>query len=444
MKRILLLIAVLTCGVCVLAQNNLVFEPVMLSIDSATGMYAAGETVNVYGKLTSDYDSELVCAVKVNGRVIQRPTPVELKKDTAIVVYSSSFADPAAVQVYVYPRTNDKKKASLGFIVEAEGLRPGFDVPEDLESFWASQLKSMRKRKIKSVLTPVDFPEKLKRFEKKCELYALEIKMHEGRPVHGYIAWPKNAKEGTLPLVINLHGAGMERSSMANALDWANRGHCISIDMNAHGYPDDESKEYYKELERGELKNYRNRKVVDHESFYFRLMYLRAIRAIDYATTLPLWDGQRIMTMGSSQGAGQAIAVAGIDKRVGAVYAGVPALTDIGGHLKGHRGGWPSYDKQMLKGDNIEAEMAVLPYYDCAVLIQQTEAKLWIEAGLIDTVCPPECVISAFNVAISPDKSLYTYPYRPHSAGKIDKRLAQEWRQTIHQPRLKEIVEWLK
>ena len=36
--------------------------------------------------------------------------------------------------------------------------------------------------------------------------------------------------------------------------------------------------QYYDKLAKGELKNYRNRKVTGHEDFYFRLMYLRMVR----------------------------------------------------------------------------------------------------------------------------------------------------------------------
>ena len=88
----------------------------------------------------------------------------------------------------------------------------------------------------------------------------------------------------------------------------------------------------------------------------------------------------------------------------------------------------------------------VLPQlsYDGAIMIQHTKAKLWIEAGLIDTVCPPECVIAAFNVAVSPDKTLYTFPYRPHSDSKIDARVRENWLGMIDRPRSNEVMEWLK
>ena len=443
MKRLVVFFVAVLCCVGAAAQNNLVYEPVVLTIDKADGQYALGETVNVYGQLMGDVAAELVCVVEANGKYIQRPVVVKLKKDEKTLVYSSSFDKPTAAQVYVFPKGNDKVKAAVGFVVDAQGFRPGFDDPKDFDKFWSKQLKEVRKCKMTPELTPAEFPDNAKRFEGKCELYALKVNMPEGRPVHAYIAWPKGAEKASLPIVIFLHGAGYSRSNAVNAARWASRG-VIAIDINAHGYPDDQPKEYYDNLAKGELKDYRTRMVTDHESFYFRLMYLRAVRAIDFATTLPIWDGKRIMTYGGSQGGAQSIAVAAIDKRVGAVYAYVPAVTDLAGHLQQHRGGWPGYDRQMKKKNNLEAEMAVLPYYDGAIMIQHTNAKLWIEAGLIDTVCPPECVLSAYNVAVSPDKTLYTFPYRPHSDSKIDKRVRDQWLEAIDDPRSKEIRAWLK
>lgn len=443
MKRFVVFFVAVLCCVGAAAQNNLVYEPVVLTIDKADGQYAIGETVNVYGQLKGNVAADLVCVVEANGKCIQRPVMVELNEDGKTLLFSSSFDKPTAAQVYVFPKGDENLKAAVGFVAGAEGFRPGFEAPKDFDKFWKKQLKTLRKCRMTPELTPAEFPEKAKRYESKCELYALTVNMPQGRPVHAYIAWPKNAQPSSLPIVICPHGAGYSRSNAVNAARWASKG-VIAIDLNAHGYPDDQPDEYYKSIGKGELKDYRSRKVTDHDSFYFRLMYLRAVRAIDYAATLPIWDGKRILAIGGSQGGAQSIAVAAIDKRVGAVCAHVPAVTDMAGHLHGHRGGWPYYDRQMKKKDNLDAEMAVLPYYDGAIMLQHTDAKLWIEAGLIDTVCPPECVIAAFNVAVSPDKKLYTFPYRPHSSSKIDSRFEDGWDDMIDDPRDEEIMQWLK
>ena len=118
MKRLVIFFTAMLCCLGVYAQNNLSFEPVLLTIDKADGLYAAGETVEVYGQLMGDTNYELVCEVEANGKVIQRPTPVELINDTTVLVYSASFEEPTAVQVYVYPNSSSvgtpKNSAILG------------------------------------------------------------------------------------------------------------------------------------------------------------------------------------------------------------------------------------------------------------------------------------------------------------------------------------------
>ena len=443
MRRIFLSVTLIFSFLAAFAQNNFVYEPVLLTIEKPDGRFAAGDTVKVYGILKADAPDDLQLEVETDGKIISPASPVTLKKEEKTLIYSGVFNKPTAALVSVYSRADKKQRAVVGFVVDEGGFRPGFDAPADFEAFWAKQLKTMRKCKMKGTMTPAGFPDNVKKYEGKCDLYAFEVNMHEGRDVHGYLAMPKNADPKSLPIMICLHGAGYSRSNASNAVKWAAEN-VIAIDMNAHGYPDDQPDEYYKELGEGELKDYRNRKVVDHKSFYFRLMYLRAVRALDFATTLPEWDGKKIMSYGSSQGGAQSIAVAAIDKRVGAVVAHVPAVTDLAGHLQNHRGGWPAYDRQMKKGDNLKAEMAVLPYYDGAVMIQHTKAKLWIEAGLIDNVCPSECVIGAFNSCPSTDKKLYTFPYRPHSPYKIDSRVKASWVKMIDKPRTEEMKEWFK
>ena len=134
MKKIIFLFAALACCVCTFAQNNLVFEPVLLTLDKTDGKYAVGEIVNVYGQITQDYEGDLVCVVESNGKILQRPLKVDLKKEKT-VIYTAAFDSPSAVQVYVFPKGNDSVKAAVGFVVDAGSFLPGFDDPKDFEKF---------------------------------------------------------------------------------------------------------------------------------------------------------------------------------------------------------------------------------------------------------------------------------------------------------------------
>lgn len=272
----------------------------------------------------------------------------------------------------------------------------------------------------------------------------IEIPMPEGNPVRAYLSYPTDAKSRSLPIIMFAHGAGVKghwcKSSVDKTISDARRGGgAIAIDINAHGMLNGQPQEYYDNLDAGELHKYSTREITGHKDFYFRLMYLRLVRALDYLTTLPQWDGKRVLIYGSSQGGAQTAALAGIDTRVTRALLDVPAFTDLGGRLWGRRGSWPG-----RYSSHAEEHSEILPYYDGACLITLTKADLFFEAGLVDYTCPPGCVAAAHNAAGSKNKTIKFFPYRPHSTTKIDKRFAERWKKQIEAPKEKWMNDYLR
>lgn len=171
--------------------------------------------------------------------------------------------------------------------------------------------------------------------------------------------------------------------------------------------------EYYSNLENGELKDYPYQGMENRSDFYFRGMYLRLIRTLDFLISRPEWDGKRILVIGESQGGGgQALAAAGLDKRVTAVIATVPAMCDWGGALAGRRGGWPQLFE---RGGDRKKMLSALPYFDTAHLLKDSKATILTEIGLIDMTCPSTSVYSAVNQSKG-KKIILAVPYRQHHA----------------------------
>ncbi|MCU0410316.1 MAG: acetylxylan esterase, partial [Bacteroidales bacterium] len=181
-------------------------------------------------------------------------------------------------------------------------------------------------------------------------------------------------------------------------------------DLNAHGMLNGQPDSYYRDLEDNELKNYAQTGLENRETVYFRGMYLRLIRTLDYLTSMPEWDGKRILVIGESQGGGQALAAAGLDKRVSAVIATVPAMCDWGGSLVGRKGCWP----YPFETKNDRAKMlSALPYFDAAHLLKGSKATIVAEIGLIDMTCPSSAIYAALNQARG-KKIIFAVPYRAH------------------------------
>ena len=337
------------------------------------------------------------------------------------------------------------KFLAVGAVVAPDEFTPGFYEPDDFVSYWDAQKTTMRASTPSVTLTPVELP------EADASSYTasyLEISMPEGNPVRGYLVKPSGAANGSLPILMYLHGAGVNqpgnRATVTNALKYAKMGSCvIALDMNAHGYLDDQPQSYYDALNSGDLKEYWKRELTTRPDYYFRLMCLRIVRALDYLCSLPEWDGARVVSFGTSQGGYQSAAIAGLDSRVTFAYLDVPAHTDIGSPLQDRKAAWPGiYDIAFSSTPELISD--ILPYFDGANFLRHTSAKIIVEAGLVDMLCPAGCVMAGYNVCPSSNKTLYTYPYRNHSASAMPSEKLSEWNSTINYAKNKALMNYLK
>ena len=408
-----------------------------LLLNSSNGVYAVGDTVRVYADVSAGAADRLLFKVTRDECVTLFEKTVSLREGRN-VVFEEVIRKPSHLMFSLCPYGNKKECTMVGAIISPEQMQPGYKAPKDLRKFWDRQVMLMRRYAPEVSLKHVSSADD-------CDCWSVRISMHEGNPVYGYIAIPKSASVGSLPIIMYAHQAGVKydfnRASISCAMENARRGRgAIAFDMNVHGIPNDMPQEYYDSLDTGPLRMYHSRDVTGHEDFYYRLAYLRLVRALDYLVTREEWDGEKVLIHGASQGAAQAGALAGIDGRVTAAVLQVPALTDIGGNLdNGRKGGWPS--KYASKAVEYKS---VLPYYDVALLLELSSAKLFFEAGLVDESCPPSCVAAACNNASSKDKIIVFHPYRPHSSRGTDFRHYDHWRNTVMTLREDFIDEYLK
>ena len=424
----------------VLMANNISIsaQKLRMTVNHENGIYAKGEKAVV----TCHSDTAIVDTLTVrvyNNNRLTGTTRV-LPTGTDFEVFAQAYDSTCAVMVEV--ETGKKLKESAGFVVAPEGFRAGYTEPEDLMPYWENQKKLLKALPMQVKTTPLDVPQQ---YEGKYTCQDVEINCLGPAPVRAYMAKPAKAKKKSLPIIILCRAAGVSgnwcRCQVGECVGNAAQGNgALSLDLNAHGMLNGQSDEYYKMLEDGMLVNYYNQNVVDREMNYFRGMYLRLLRAIEYMTKQPEWDGKRILVIGESQGGGQAAAAAGLDNRVSAVVLTVPAIQDLGGAMKGRRSGWPQPIE--CHSDVNKEEMArCLPYFDCAMLLRHSKAEIVCEIGLIDTTCPPSSVWASMNGAPG-RKTVRCAPFRTHSWPSQE--WFPYWNEHYHQPRLQFISDYLK
>ena len=419
------------------APLSLSAQSFRLLLNKESGVYDKGERAVIMCHMDSLTADSLTVRVAVNNQ-LQREERL-LPQHQAFALFDAAIDSTCAVSLEV---SGKGAPEGIGFVVAPEGFRAGYEEPADLMDYWNNQKALLRALPMQVKKTTLEVPEQ---YQGKFVCDDIEINCLGPAPVRAYMAKPVKAQKGSLPIVILCRAAGVSgawcRCQVGECVGNAALGNgALSLDLNAHGMLNGQHDDYYRMLENGLLHNYYDHNAADRETYYFRGMYLRLLRAIEFMTQQPEWDGKRILVIGESQGGGQAVAAAGLDSRVTAVVLNVPAMQDFGGARLGRRGGWPH---PIESHKDLSADMldATLPYFDGALLIRHSKAEIYCEIGLIDTTCPPSAVWSSLNGAPGP-KTVNCVPFRTHAWPSG--RLRPYWEEHFLHPREQFIANYLK
>jgi cephalosporin-C deacetylase len=303
---------------------------------------------------------------------------------------------------------NEKLKATAGAGFSPTKIEPSLPVPDDFDEFWTKQKALLAEVPAEAKLTPVTSQ------ESNLETFDVEVASIGGVPVSGYFSRPKGADRNSLPAILWVHGAGVSSSSMGNAEKGAVAG-MLSFDINAHGILNGQPATYYQELNEGRLRDYRVAGREDRETCYFRGMFLRLVRAIDFLTSQSEWDGKTVIVIGHSQGGGQALAAGGLDHRVTMIAVGVPAICDHSGRAAGRINGWPKLVPLGTDGKPDRTILEVARYFDGVNFASRSRAEAIMSVGFIDSTCPPSSCYAAFN-QLQGMKHMIAEPLMAHAA----------------------------
>jgi cephalosporin-C deacetylase len=378
---------------------------VNVTTDHADAIYHVGETatfsIKVLDTSQAVGDRVISWTITKDGGALLKSGSVKLQDGSAQV--SGSMSEPGFMHLnitYTSGGTTTTHKAGVAY--DPTEIKPAMPTPDDFDAFWDEKKALLAQVPVNSTMKPVA--------SSNSSIAIFDVTVDAlGAPVSGYLVRPANAKPKSLPVIITLQGAGVSSASTSDT--WAKEG-LITFSVNAHGLPNGQPATYYSNLyaSGGALNGYYAFGKESRDEFYFLGMFLRVVRAIDFVTTLPEWDGKTIILYGTSQGGGQAYAGAGLDPRVTFFVAGVSAMADIaGGSLIPNRpGGWP----WRYLSDNItslEQRQRIIEtsrYFDATNFATRVKADGFFTVGFIDTTCAPTAVYAAYN-AVPTKKAIY-------------------------------------
>lgn len=309
----------------------------------------------------------------------------------------------------------------VGF--SADKIRPYTGKPADFDSFWAENLAGLAKVPLRYTIEPA--PEYTTDKIDAC-LVKLTVS-GQGQSVYGYLTKPKDAAPGSCPVVLCPPGAGIKTIKEPLRHKYYAENGCVRLEMEIHGLDPRLADSHFSDIshafgarENGYLKN----NIDNRDNYYMKRVYLACVRAMDFLTSLPEWDGRNVIVQGGSQGGALAIVTAGLDPRVTACVANHPALADMAGFKAGRADGYPHFSSDPTM-DN-PAKLETMAYYDVVNFARRLSCPVYMTWGYNDNVCPPTTSYAVYNVIPSEKEALLT-PVNEHWTSEATERGHLDW-----------------
>jgi cephalosporin-C deacetylase len=301
---------------------------------------------------------------------------------------------------------------------------PTLAVPADLDEFWQSTLAEARSHALAPTFRPVDSGLTV------ISTFDVTFAGHAGSPVRAWLHLPGGAAE-PLPAVVEYVGYGNGRGLAHERIMWAAAGYAhLVMDIRGQGStgavgdtpdPDPIGAPFHP--------GFMTRGILDPSTYYYRRVYVDAVRAVEAIRAHPAVDPGQVAVTGASQGGGLSIAVSALVPDVGAALPDVPFLSDftraitlldrdpyaeIGRYLKAHR-------------DHVDQALETLSHFDVAILGRRAVAPALFSVGLMDEITPPSTVFAAYNWYGGP-KEIREYAFNDHEGGQGFQEVAKiQW-----------------
>lgn len=370
-------------------------------------------------------------AIKEAGYAIKRGGATPAGQGTVFfnnggATLAASLKEPGALLAEVTAKTADGKdlKALGGAVVSPEKIKPSAPCPADFDAFWKAKLGELAAVPPHPVLAPATSG------KSGVQYWQLTLDNIRGTKIRGHLARPAQGQK--FPAILFVQYAGVYPLPKNSAVGAASEG-WLALNISAHDLPLEEPQAFYDQQNNGPLKNYTAIGNDDREKSYFLRMFLACHRAVEYLAQRPDWNGKTLVVSGTSQGGLQTFVTAGLNHKVTALLAMVPAGCDNTGALAGRRPGWP-YWMSSAAGKDQQKALETSKYFDGVNFAARVKCPALVGIGLIDTTSPPEGVWSAVNLMQGP-KEVVALPlaaHRDHNNAQAPYRVREKaWRAAL-------------
>ena len=377
-----------------LAQDRVGTIQVRVATDRADWRYEPGQPVRF--RITANQDGHPLDGVKVTYRIGPEMMPPKIEQTATLTadgltVDGGTLNEPGFLRCIATVERNGKTYRALATAAFVpESIKPTQQDPVDFDQFWAAGKAALAKLPVDAKVTPLPGYGNAA-----VECYHVNLQNVGPSRFYGVLCEPK--APGKYPALLSVPGAGVR--PYRGLPEMAARG-IITLQVGIHGVPVNLEQGLYDSLGAGALAGYNAIGLDSRDRYYFRRVYLGCVRANDFLTSHPKWDGTNLAVTGGSQGGALSIVTAALDSRVKGLAAYYPALADVTGYLQNRAGGWPHMFRatEGPLAHRSPEKIETSRYYDVVNFARRVTVPGFYTWGFNDETCPPTSMYSAYNV----------------------------------------------
>jgi cephalosporin-C deacetylase len=300
---------------------------------------------------------------------------------------------------------------------ELADYRPERDEPPDFDAFWERTLREAAEYPLDAEITPVRTPLST------LEAFDVRYAGYGGDQIHGWLLRdPRDGGGG--PCIVQFIGYGGGRGHPLDHLPWPSVGYTtLVIEARGQGAASRAGTTVDPHLSHPHVPGWLTQGVRSPETYYYRRVFVDAVRAVEVARSHPAIGADRVVVAGTSQGGGIALAVAAltdIDALIADVPFGChferairitdePPYSEVAAYLRVYR----------REGETV---LRTLSYFDGVNFAARATAPALLSLGLRDRVSPPSTIFAAYNHYAGPSE-LRVWPFNGHEGGETDQHL---------------------
>jgi cephalosporin-C deacetylase-like acetyl esterase len=410
----LILACAIVCGALAAPVAQQVRQPfsrvaIVVAPDRPNWTYQPGEPVTFRIDVVRDGHPVAGAAVKYGFGPEMLPPATESTAtigSAPLVVNAGTMKEPGFLRLVATAAIDGRAYRGVGTAGFApERLQPTQTNPPDFDAFWEAERKRLAAVPMDAKWIPLtDYGTA----DVSCSQINLQnVGLTTGTSrLYGILCMPR--ADGKYPAILSVPGAGVR--PYRGLPELSARG-LITLQIGIHGIPVIQPQEVYDGLASGGLSGYPTFGLDSRERYYYRRVYVGTLRANDFLTSLPQWDGRNLGVTGGSQGGALAIVTAALDRRVTRLVAYYPALSDVTGYLNQRAGGWPHMFRA-TEGPNVhrdDPKINTTRYYDVVNFARRVTVPGFYSWGFNDETCPPTSMYAAYNVITAPKRLVLAY-----------------------------------